>query len=162
MVEIEMLERVNETEDNDNEGKQRIVKLQHHFATKGPNGTHLCMVFEAEEMNLYDLLIHSKFKGIPLENVRCIIKQVLEGLSFLHEKCGIIHTDIKPENVLLCVDNNSFSETSSLGWNKPQGSATLHRKGQGKEQILATGIHYKVQDIEGKLSGNYSYSPRQT
>ena len=30
--------------------------------------------------------------------------QVLEGLDYLHRKCKIIHTDIKPENVLVYVD----------------------------------------------------------
>ncbi len=30
--------------------------------------------------------------------------QVLEALHYLHTKCQIIHTDIKPENVLICVD----------------------------------------------------------
>lgn len=30
--------------------------------------------------------------------------QVLEGLDYLHTKCRIIHTDIKPENILICVD----------------------------------------------------------
>ena len=30
--------------------------------------------------------------------------QVLQGLHYLHTKCKIIHTDIKPENILLCVD----------------------------------------------------------
>lgn len=29
--------------------------------------------------------------------------QVLHGLDYLHTKCKIIHTDIKPENILLCV-----------------------------------------------------------
>ncbi len=32
------------------------------------------------------------------------MKQVLQGLHYLHTKCQIIHTDIKPENVLICVD----------------------------------------------------------
>ena len=29
---------------------------------------------------------------------------MFEGLHYLHTKCKIIHTDIKPENVLICVD----------------------------------------------------------
>lgn len=31
--------------------------------------------------------------------------QVLQGLYYLHAKCDIIHTDIKPENILLCPSN---------------------------------------------------------
>ena len=38
--------------------------------------------------------------------VRSIIRQTLEGLDYLHSSCKIIHTDIKPENILLCVDEN--------------------------------------------------------
>ncbi len=34
------------------------------------------------------------------------VVQVLEGLHYLHVKCQIIHTDIKPENVLVCVDES--------------------------------------------------------
>lgn len=30
---------------------------------------------------------------------------MLQGLDYLHRKCKIIHTDIKPENVLICVDD---------------------------------------------------------
>lgn len=31
------------------------------------------------------------------------LPQVLAGLHFLHRRCRIIHADIKPENVLLCI-----------------------------------------------------------
>jgi len=34
------------------------------------------------------------------------MEQILEGLDYLHTKCKIIHTDLKPENVLMTVDSN--------------------------------------------------------
>ncbi len=37
--------------------------------------------------------------------------QVLAGLDFLHTRCSIIHTDLKPENVLICPCENEFSES---------------------------------------------------
>merc|ERR1719245_1338712 len=39
-----------------------------------------------------------------------MMKQVLEGLHYLHSKCQIIHTDIKPENVLICVDESHIKK----------------------------------------------------
>lgn len=33
-----------------------------------------------------------------------ITRQVLQGMAYLHDKCQIIHTDIKPENVLVALD----------------------------------------------------------
>ena len=39
---------------------------------------------------------------------RNIAKQVLIGLDFLHRYCGVIHTDLKPENVLLCLTDKEI------------------------------------------------------
>lgn len=33
--------------------------------------------------------------------------QTLEGLHYLHEKCQIIHTDIKPENILVGISDSA-------------------------------------------------------
>lgn len=40
----------------------------------------------------------------------CIVKQLIESLSYLHNELHIIHRDLKPENVLL--SNNDNSNTS--------------------------------------------------
>ncbi|XP_068158321.1 SRSF protein kinase 3-like [Drosophila tropicalis] len=88
--------------------RQRLIELIDFFYISGPNGTHLCLVFEALGDNLLSLIQRSRYQGLPLWNVKQIAKQVLEGLCFLHTQCSIIHTDLKPENVLLMVDDYTF------------------------------------------------------
>ncbi|GJD05732.1 Protein kinase dsk1 [Galdieria sulphuraria] len=39
-------------------------------------------------------------KGAPLPLVKKLSLQLLQALAYIHDKCGIIHTDVKPENVL--------------------------------------------------------------
>jgi serine/threonine-protein kinase SRPK1 len=102
--EIQILKAVRDTDPNDPK-RAKTVQLLNDFKISGPNGTHVCMVFEVLGSNLLKLIIKSQYRGIPYENVRTIIRQVLEGLDYLHTKCQIIHTDVKPENVLLCVDD---------------------------------------------------------
>uniref|UniRef100_A0A1B6LEI1 non-specific serine/threonine protein kinase n=1 Tax=Graphocephala atropunctata TaxID=36148 RepID=A0A1B6LEI1_9HEMI len=103
--EIKLLKRVREADTSD-PNRKRVVRLLNDFKMTGQNGTHVCMVFEVLGHNLLKLIIRSNYQGIPLENVKVIVKQVLEGLVYLHTKCNIIHTDIKPENILLCVDDS--------------------------------------------------------
>ena len=39
--------------------------------------------------------------------------QTLQGLDYLHTKCKIIHTDIKPENILLCVSEKHIQQLAA-------------------------------------------------
>ena len=88
-----------------------VVKLLDHFYVRGPNGKHVCMVFEVLGANLLKVIKHYDYMGLPIPLVKLIVRQVLEGLKLLHEDCGIIHTDLKPENILLSL---SKSEMSSI------------------------------------------------
>lgn len=59
------------------------------------------MVFEVLGENLLGLIKRWNHRGIPMPLVKQITKQVLLGLDYMHRECGIIHTDLKPENVLI-------------------------------------------------------------
>jgi serine/threonine-protein kinase SRPK3 len=55
------------------------------------------MAFEVLGPNLLTLIKKYNHKGIPVDIVQRIAKQILRGLDYLHADCGIIHTDLKPE-----------------------------------------------------------------
>ncbi|XP_055620356.1 SRSF protein kinase 3 [Toxorhynchites rutilus septentrionalis] len=103
--EIQILKSIRNADPTDPK-RNKTVQLLNDFRITGVNGTHICMVFEVLGHNLLKLILKSNYRGIPLPNVKSIIRQVLEGLDYLHTRCKVIHTDIKPENVLLCVDES--------------------------------------------------------
>lgn len=73
-----------------------VVRMHEHFTFRN----HLCIVFEKLHVNLYDHLKSHDFVGLPLSAVRHVATQMLRALLFLRQQ-GIVHCDIKPENILL-------------------------------------------------------------
>ncbi|SPO07305.1 probable dis1-suppressing protein kinase dsk1 [Cephalotrichum gorgonifer] len=98
--EIKLLNKIVQANPN-HPGRKHVVSLLDSFEHKGPHGTHVCMVFEVLGENLLGLIKKWNHRGIPMALVKQITKQVLLGLDYLHRECGIIHTDLKPENVLI-------------------------------------------------------------
>ncbi|KDR18100.1 Serine/threonine-protein kinase SRPK2, partial [Zootermopsis nevadensis] len=146
--EIKLLKCVRES-DVDDQKRDKTVQLLDDFKISGVNGTHVCMVFEVLGHNLLKLIIRSNYQGIPLKNVKVIIKQVLEGLDYLHKKCNIIHTDIKPENILLCVEESYVRKLASEAthWHK------MGLKLPGS-LISTAPKEYQAPDLNSKMSKN--------
>lgn len=127
--EIRLLKSVRNSDPND-PNREMVVQLLDDFKISGVNGTHICMVFEVLGHHLLKWIIKSNYQGLPLPCVKKIIQQVLQGLDYLHTKCRIIHTDIKPENILLSVNEQYIrrlaaeaTEWQRSGAPPPSGSA---------------------------------------
>ncbi|KAH9098883.1 hypothetical protein LEN26_016510 [Aphanomyces euteiches] len=134
--EVELLECVNKAASRTGIAP-RIVKLIASFEHTGPHGVHMCMVFEMLGDNLLTLIKRYDYKGIPLPLLKIITKQMLEGMAFLHDECEIIHTDLKPENVLLEAPLMKMPKFRSLRAQKelsPDEKKKLKKKLKKKKQ----------------------------
>jgi len=141
--EIKLCDRIAQTK-RDHAGWPHCALLLDHFYHEGPHGRReifslpscsldtrssppfervdVCMVFEVLGKNLLWLIRKRKHKGIPLSLVKTITKQVLEGLDYMHTQCGVIHTDLKPENVLCGIDDDDLLRLAErLKADRPQG-----------------------------------------
>lgn len=102
--EIKVLESM---KSDDESWSENVVKLYEWFDHKTKYGRHVCMVFDKMDLNVWELLEKYQY-GMPIPLVKEIAKQGLNGLGFLR-KHNIIHTDIKPENVLIKVQDSSVT-----------------------------------------------------
>ena len=83
------------------EHSRYVATLHDSFFHSGPNGRHMCMIFSMLGCNLLSVIKANNYRGLPIAAVKNMVRGICKGLDFLHRSCHIIHTDLKPENVLL-------------------------------------------------------------
>lgn len=111
------------------EFSQYVATLHDSFFHTGPNGRHMCMVFSMLGCNLLSVIKAYNYRGIPIPVVKNMIKGICRGLDFLHRKCQIIHTDLKPENVLLLYEG---TDTEDEDLKNAVGSLSIDDKSQSQ------------------------------
>lgn len=91
------------------------VQLLNSFIHQGPNGKHFVMVFEILGVNFLEIIKRYDYKGVPIPLVRKLARQCLIGLDYMHRQCKMIHTDFKPENVVIGLREDEVAEISKTG-----------------------------------------------
>ena len=149
--EIKLLNKIVQANPN-HPGKRHVVSLLDSFEHKGPNGTHVCMVFEVLGENLLGLIKRWNHRGIPMPLVKQITKQVLLGLEYLHRECGIVHTDLKPENVLIEIGDVEQIVKSFVKDEPKLDDKEDNRNGRRRRRTLITGS----QPLPSPLNASFS------
>jgi serine/threonine protein kinase len=80
-----------------------VIQLLDIYYSKNDEGkTAQNLIFEFCRTNLEEVIQQSKKdeKYLPVAEVRKFMKQIFEGMKYVHSK-NVTHRDLKPENILL-------------------------------------------------------------
>jgi serine/threonine-protein kinase SRPK3 len=95
--EVRVMERINRI------GCPHLMTMIEHFRFQPEDADHpaVCMVFELMACSVYQLIRRGEYReGLPPAAVANIARQTAAALAALHQ-AGLVHCDIKPENVLI-------------------------------------------------------------
>ncbi|XP_026187235.1 SRSF protein kinase 3 [Mastacembelus armatus] len=126
---------------------KRIVQLLDEFKLAGVNGVHMCLVLELLGPDLRSWQLCFGTPGLLRLWVKQVLTQVLQGLDYLHTQCKIIHTDIKPENILLCLEEQSHKVPAGSS----SSSSVLTGK-KAKSTDMEQANPYSLKEITVKIA----------
>ncbi|EXK79853.1 CMGC/CLK protein kinase [Fusarium oxysporum f. sp. raphani 54005] len=84
---------------NDEKNQNRCTRAQDWFEYRG----HVCLVLDLHGKNTYKFLQENKYLPYPNSQIQSFARQLFTAVAFLHD-LGIVHADIKPDNLVLCDD----------------------------------------------------------
>ena len=153
MVEIEVLKALVASAVSGDVEKHHCIRLKRAFNYQG----HVCMVFDKYGPSLYDLMRGNSYKPYHPKAVQRITHKLIEAVRYVHS-LGMVHTDLKPENVLLVSNTLVYSAEYTI----PQdfsirlidfGSTTFINR---HHSAVVSTRHYRAPEIILGLGWSYS------
>lgn len=98
-IEIQILKRLSMYEQE----CEYLISIIDNFIFR----SHICITFHLLPMNLYQFHKSKNFRALPSYLLKIFSEQILSGIKFFHN-LGILHCDLKPENIMLSTNKASF------------------------------------------------------
>ncbi|KAI1045016.1 hypothetical protein LB505_013350, partial [Fusarium chuoi] len=111
--EVDILKHINQTNPKHN-GWHFIRKLTDTFNLESPYGSHPCLVLEPLREPLW--LYCSRYIGgvIPPDILKILLQMILLALDYLHTECYVIHADLKPNNIMIRIEDPKMFEKDAI------------------------------------------------
>lgn len=96
-------------------GSGAVRALLDCFDLDGPGGQHRCLVHPPLWESVLTFLHRNPVRRLPLPVLAFVLYRLFLALDFLHTECRIIHADIKADNIMLGIDDDSVFDDFEQG-----------------------------------------------
>ncbi|KAI5464267.1 kinase domain protein [Mariannaea sp. PMI_226] len=77
------------------------------FQLKGPEGTHICLVYEPMRETLFQLQHRLRRQRLAPPLFKFFTFCLLQAVDYLHNECRLIHTGIKDDNIMVTIEDDT-------------------------------------------------------
>ncbi|KAM0425547.1 hypothetical protein ACHAPT_009339 [Fusarium lateritium] len=88
-------------------GRSAVRELLDCFDLTGPDGSHRCLVHAPLWESVLTFLHRNPVRRLPVPVLAFVLRRLFLALDFLRTECQIIHTDIKADNIMFGIEDDS-------------------------------------------------------
>ncbi|KAL4807996.1 kinase-like domain-containing protein [Aspergillus unguis] len=92
-------------------GRNAVRSLLDSFDVDGPEDKHRCLVHPPLWESVWTFLHRNPIRRLPVPVLAFVLRRLFLALDYLHTECQIIHSDIKADNIMFGIaDDSVFSD----------------------------------------------------
>ncbi|KAM5367714.1 hypothetical protein ACJA88_011330 [Fusarium oxysporum] len=88
-------------------GRSAVRELLDSFDVTGPDGPHRCLVHSPLWESIWTFLNRNPVGRLPPVVLAVTLRRLFLALDYLHTECKVIHTDIKGDNIMFGIYDDS-------------------------------------------------------